>query len=100
MTRSEFGYFCAGVAAGALGHKFYPQLQQKLAPYMAGAMVFAQQAFGDAMKSAMEAAEAMQAGGADGGAVGADFFTTAAQSSGAACDVASAAADQSARGAA
>lgn len=76
MTRSEFGYFCAGVAAGALGHKFYPQLQQKLAPYMAGAMVFAQQAFGDAMKNAMEAAEAMQAAG---GPVGADFFSAAGE---------------------
>lgn len=97
MTRSEFGYFCAGVAAGALGHKFYPQLQQKLAPYMAGAMVFAQQAFGDAMKNAMEAAEAMQAGG---GPVGADFFATAGQAAGAA-DAPPADADaQSARGAA
>lgn len=67
MTRSEFGYFCAGVAAGALGHAYYPQLREKLAPYMAGAMVFAQQAFGDAIKSAMETAEAMQkAGGPTG----------------------------------
>jgi len=79
MTRSEFGYFCAGVAAGAAGHKFYPQLQQKLAPYMAGALVFAQQAFGDALKNAMEAAEAMQAAG---GPVAADFFTAAADSGG------------------
>ncbi len=96
MTRSEFGYFCAGVAAGALGHKFYPQLQQKLSPYMAGAMVFAQQAFGDAMKSAMEAAEAMQAGG---GPVGADFFATAAEPA-AAADQPASGNDEAARGAA
>lgn len=71
MTKSEFGYFCAGVAAGALGHKFYPQLKDKLAPYMAGAMVFAQQAFGDAMKDALQAVEAMQ-----GGEPAADIFST------------------------
>jgi hypothetical protein len=63
MTRSEFGYFCAGVAAGAFGHAAYPQLKAKLAPYMAGAMVFAHQAFGDAIKAAMETAEAMQKAG-------------------------------------
>jgi hypothetical protein len=97
MTRSEFGYFCAGVAAGALGHKFYPQLQQKLAPYMAGAMVFAQQAFGDAMKNAMEAAEAMQAGA---GPVGADFFATASEPAGAADSATPDSGAQEARGAA
>ncbi len=92
MTRSEFGYFCAGVAAGAMGHAFYPQLKDKLAPYMAGAMVFAQQAFGDAMKQAMEAAEAMKAGGGPGGPIGAEFFSTdpgsSAAGSGAARDAA------------
>lgn len=62
MTKSEFGYFCAGMAAGALGHKFYPQMKEKLAPYLAGAMVFAQEAFGDAMKDAMDAVGAMQQG--------------------------------------
>lgn len=71
MTKSEFGYFCAGVAAGALGHKFYPQLKDKLAPYMAGAMVFAQQAFGDAMKDALQAVDALQ----QGGEPAADIFT-------------------------
>jgi hypothetical protein len=71
MTRSEFGYFCAGVAAGALGHKFYPQLKDKLAPYMAGAMVFAQQAFGDAMKDAMAAVDSMQQAAEP---VGSEFF--------------------------
>jgi hypothetical protein len=75
MTRSEFGYFCAGVAAGALGHKFYPQMKDKLAPYMAGAMVFAQQAFGDAMKDAMSAVQAMQEAKEP---IGAEFFTKAA----------------------
>lgn len=75
MTRSEFGYFCAGVAAGALGHKFYPQLKDKLAPYMAGAMVFAQQAFGDAMKDAMGTVEAMHQASQP---VGADFFAAKA----------------------
>ena len=75
MTRSEFGYFCAGVAAGALGHKFYPQMQDKLAPYMAGAMVFAQQAFGDAMKDAMAAVQTMQEAKEP---IGAEFFTTKA----------------------
>ncbi len=74
MTRSEFGYFCAGVAAGALGHKFYPQMQDKLAPYMAGAMVFAQQAFGDAMKDAMAAVQTMQEAKEP---IGAEFFTKA-----------------------
>lgn len=76
MTKSEFGYFCAGVAAGALGHKFYPEMKDKLAPYMAGAMVFAQQAFGNAIKDAMQTVETMQQGGGD--SVGADFFKTAA----------------------
>jgi len=71
MTRSELGYFCAGIAAGALGHKFYPQLQDKLAPYMAGAMVFAQQAFGDAMKDAMATVDAMNRAAEP---VGAEFF--------------------------
>lgn len=75
MTKSEFGYFCAGVAAGALGHKFYPEMKDKLAPYMAGAMVFAQQAFGNAIKDAMQTVETMQQGG---DSVGADFFKTAA----------------------
>ncbi len=75
MTKSEFGYFCAGVAAGALGHKFYPEMKEKLAPYMAGAMVFAQQAFGSALKDAMQTAEAMQQGSQS---VGADFFSAAA----------------------
>lgn len=75
MTRSEFGYFCAGVAAGALGHKFYPQMKDKLAPYMAGAMVFAQQAFGDAMKDAMAAVQTMQEAKEP---IGAEFFTTKA----------------------
>ena len=72
MTRSEFGYFCAGAAAGALGHAFYPQLKEKLAPSMAGAAVFAQQAFGDAMKNAVETVEGMQRASEP---VGADFFT-------------------------
>jgi len=62
MTKSEFGYFCAGMAAGAMGHKFYPQMKEKLAPYLAGAMVFAQEAFGDAMKDAMDAVSSMQQG--------------------------------------
>jgi hypothetical protein len=75
MTKSEFGYFCAGVAAGALGHKFYPEMKEKLAPYMAGAMVFAQQAFGTALKDAMQTAEAMQQGSQS---VGADFFRAGA----------------------
>lgn len=75
MNRSEFGYFCAGVAAGALGHKFYPQMKDKLAPYMAGAVVFAQQAFGDAMKDAMTAVQAMQEAKEP---VGAEFFAKAA----------------------
>ncbi|MDA1039764.1 MAG: hypothetical protein O3A37_05680 [Planctomycetota bacterium] len=75
MTKSEFGYFCAGVAAGALGHKFYPEMKDKLAPYMAGAMVFAQQAFGNAIKDAMQTVEAMQQSGES---VGADFFKAAA----------------------
>jgi len=75
MTRSEFGYFCAGAAAGALGHAFYPQLKDKLAPYMAGAAVFAQQAFGDALKNAAETVEGMQRSGEPLGPVGADFFT-------------------------
>jgi hypothetical protein len=73
MTKSEFGYFCAGVAAGALGHKFYPEMKEKLAPYMAGAMLFAQQAFGTALKDAMQTAEAMQQGQE---LFGADFFRT------------------------
>jgi len=60
MTKSEIGYFCAGVAAGALGVKFYPQMKEKLAPYLAGAMVFAQEAFGDAIKDALDAVSAMQ----------------------------------------
>jgi hypothetical protein len=77
MTKSEFGYFCAGVAAGALGHKFYPEMKDKLAPYMAGAMVFAQQAFGNAIKDAMQTVEAMQQ---SGDSVGGDFFKTAAAS--------------------
>ncbi|NDC53578.1 MAG: hypothetical protein EBZ74_04640 [Planctomycetia bacterium] len=71
MTRSEFGYFCAGVAAGALGHKFYPQLKEQLGPYMAGAMVFAQQAFGDAMKDALATVDSMQKAAEP---VGAEFF--------------------------
>lgn len=75
MTKSEFGYFCAGVAAGALGHKFYPEMKDKLAPYMAGAMVFAQQAFGNAIKDAMQTVETMQQ---NGDPVGADFFKAAA----------------------
>lgn len=74
MTRSEFGYFCAGVAVGALGHKFSPQLKEKLGPYMAGAVVFAQQAFGDAMKDALAAVQAMQESREP---VGAEFFTKA-----------------------
>ena len=76
MTRSEFGYFCAGVAAGAMGHKFYPQLKDKLAPYMAGGLVFAQQAFGDALKDAMSAVQSMQD---SAGPVGAEFFTAKAE---------------------
>ena len=71
MTKSEFGYFCAGMAAGALGHKFYPQMKEKLAPYLAGAMVFAQEAFGDAMKDAMDAVSAMQQAAEP---VGSEFF--------------------------
>lgn len=76
MTRSEFGYFCAGVAAGALGHKFYPELKEKLAPYLAGGMVFAQQAFGDALKDAMQTVEAMQKGGTP--VPGSDIFKATA----------------------
>ena len=72
MTRSEFGYFCAGVAAGAMGHKFFPQMKEKFAPYMAGAMVFAQQSFGDAMKDAMAAVQSMQE--SQDGPIGAEFF--------------------------
>jgi len=74
MRRSDFGYFCAGVAVGAFGHAAYPQLKEKLAPYLAGALVFAQQAFGDAIKGAAEAAEAMQPGDAG---VGPEFFSAA-----------------------
>ncbi|NCX99174.1 MAG: hypothetical protein EBX35_11535 [Planctomycetia bacterium] len=81
MTRSEFGYFCAGVAAGALGHKFYPQMKDKLGPYMAGAVVFAQQAFGDAMKDAMAAVQTMQDAKEP---IGAEFFTKAADTGSAA----------------
>ncbi len=76
MTRSEFGYFCAGIAAGAIGHKFMPQMKEKLAPYMAGAMVFAQQAFGDAMKDAMSAVQSMQEAE---GPIGAEFFAAKAE---------------------
>jgi len=76
MKRSDFGYFCAGVAVGAFGHAAYPQLKEKLAPYLAGALVFAQQAFGDAIKGAAEAAEAMQQNG-DHEAVGPEFFSAA-----------------------
>lgn len=71
MTRSEFGYFCAGMAAGAAGHAAFPQLKEKFSPYLAGAAVFAQQAFGDAMKSAMETVESMQRAGEP---VGGEFF--------------------------
>ena len=85
MTRSEFGYFCAGVAAGAMGHKFYPQLKDKLAPYMAGGLVFAQQAFGDALKDAMSAVQSMQD---SAGPVGAEFFTAKAEAAEAACEAA------------
>lgn len=74
MTRSEFGYFCAGVAAGALGHAAYPQLKEKFAPYLAGAMVFAQQAFGDALKNATETVEAMHRSGEAAGPIGPEFF--------------------------
>jgi len=63
MTKSEFGYFCAGLAAGALGVKFYPQMKDKLAPYLAGAMTFAQEAFGEAFKDAMDTVSAMQQAG-------------------------------------
>lgn len=77
MKRSDFGYFCAGVAVGAFGHAAYPQLKEKLAPYLAGALVFAQQAFGDAIKGAAETAEAMQHGGhGDAGSFGPEFFST------------------------
>lgn len=62
MTKSEFGYLCAGIAAGALGAKFYPHMKEKLAPYLTGAMVFAQEAFGDAFKDAMDSVAAMQQG--------------------------------------
>lgn len=65
MTKSEFGYLCAGIAAGALGAKFYPQMKEKLSPYLAGAMVFAQEAFGDAFKDAMDSVASMQQGGAE-----------------------------------
>jgi hypothetical protein len=75
MKRSDFGYFCAGVAVGAFGHAAYPQLKEKLAPYLAGALVFAQQAFGDAIKGAAEAAESMQHG--DQESVGPEFFSAA-----------------------
>jgi hypothetical protein len=85
MTRSEFGYFCAGVAAGAMGHKFYPQLKDKLAPYMAGGLVFAQQAFGDALKDAMSAVQSMQD---SAGPVGAEFFTAKAEAAEAAGEAA------------
>jgi len=66
MTKSEFGYFCAGLAAGALGVKFYPQMKDKLAPYLAGAMTFAQEAFGEAFKDAMDTVSAMQQAGESG----------------------------------
>ncbi|MGA0038719.1 MAG: hypothetical protein ACO3NZ_02625 [Pirellulales bacterium] len=76
MKRSDFGYFCAGVAVGAFGHAAYPQLKEKLAPYLAGALVFAQQAFGDAIKGAAETAEAMQQGGhGEAGSFGPEFFS-------------------------
>ena len=77
MRRSDFVYFCAGVAVGAFGHAAYPQLKEKLAPYLAGALVFAQQAFGDAIKGAAEAAEAVQPGAT---AVGPEFFSAAGDS--------------------
>lgn len=68
MTKSEFGYFCAGLAAGALGVKFYPQMKDKLAPYLAGAMTFAQEAFGEAFKDAMDTVSAMQQAGGESAA--------------------------------
>lgn len=77
MKRSDFGYFCAGVAVGAFGHAAYPQLKEKLAPYLAGALVFAQQAFGDAIKGAAEAAESLQQG--DHGSVGPEFFAASGE---------------------
>lgn len=77
MKRSDFGYFCAGVAVGAFGHAAYPQLKEKLAPYLAGALVFAQQAFGDAIKGAAEAAESLQQG--DHGPVGPEFFAASGE---------------------
>ncbi len=38
ITRSELMFFSAGVVAGAVARSAYPQLKEKLAPLLAGAL--------------------------------------------------------------
>jgi hypothetical protein len=52
MTHSRWFAFCAGMAAGAVGHAAFPKLKETLGPLAAAAMAGAGSAFNDACAAA------------------------------------------------
>ena len=60
MTRTQFGSFCAGVAAGAVGYAYFPKIKEKLAPVLGAGVVLMTEAFADAARDATSTAETMR----------------------------------------
>jgi len=60
MTRTQFGYFCAGVAAGAAGYAYFPKIKEKLAPVLGAGAALMTEAFADAARDAASTVETMR----------------------------------------
>ncbi len=60
MTRTQFGCFCAGLAAGAVGYAKYPKIKEKLAPVLGTAATIMTDAFNHAARDAAAGAETMR----------------------------------------
>lgn len=60
MTRSQFGCFCAGIAAGAVGYAKFPTIKEKVSPLLDAAAGIMKDAFSDAVRDASATAESFR----------------------------------------
>jgi len=60
VTKSEFLYFCAGAAFGAIGAKNFDKIKDQLGPLLAKAGEAAADAYADAARRVAERVESVQ----------------------------------------
>lgn len=60
MTRTQFGCFCAGIAAGAVGYAKFPTIKEKVSPILDAAAGIMKDAFSNAVRDASATAESFR----------------------------------------